>query len=709
MYINRYDFKKAVPVWKKGDSRVMNQTIDLKAVVSSRNAVLSVTANNFYQVFVNGSLCAYGPARTAHGYFRVDEVVLDGFLTDGNDTVTVRACGYNVNCFAYTDQPSFVCAEICENGEITAYTGEECVGFSAYQYTDRITKTQRFSFQRGFGEAYKFGAEDTRSPIELEKSDFEKVFITRDVPYLEYNRILPVGVCGRGEFSVGDTAPAINWRQISKAGTEFIKGYKENELECAAHLEYGKLRFGESVPCEERADTVTILNGTYADIKFEADRCGIIELEIEAKNPCTLYVAFDEMLSEKGELNAYRMDTSAFIPYYIGEAVSRRTYTAEPYTLRYIRLIAIGGDVTVRGIKLVEIAFPKSLIKAEFIADDPAMRFLYDAAVNTFRDNTVDIYMDCPSRERAGWLCDSFFTARVEHTLTGKSDVERAFLYNFLFHCHDKNIPDGMFPMCYPSDHFDGCYIPNWAMWYVLELKEYLDRTGDRTLIEDAKQRIYTLLDFFRKYENEDGLLEKLDGWVFVDWSKANELVQDVSYPSNMTYAYVLETVGGLYGDGALVTKAESIRATVREQAMTESGFFCDNAVRGEDGKLRLSGERTEACQYYAFFTGVATPKTYPELWNTLVREFGSERAKTGSYPDIYPANAFIANYVRLEALCKYGESRMLYENIKGYFTYMAERTNTLWENNHDRASLNHGFASCVIYWMEKLGLVKGA
>lgn len=32
-----------------------------------------------------------------------------------------------------------------------------------------------------------------------------------------------------------------------------------------------------------------------------------------------------------------------------------------------------------------------------------------DAAVETFRQGSVDLFMDCPSRERAGWLCDSFF------------------------------------------------------------------------------------------------------------------------------------------------------------------------------------------------------------------------------------------------------------------------------------------------------------
>ena len=201
--------------------------------------------------------------------------------------------------------------------------------------------------------------------------------------------------------------------------------------------------------------------------------------------------------------------------------------------------------------------------------------------------------------------------------------------------------------------------------------------------------------------------MEKLGGWIFVDWSEANQLVQDVSYPSNMMYAYCLEAMAELYKDPDLKAKADRIREVIRRQAMTESGFFCDNAIRTEGGTLELSGKCTEACQYYAFFTGTATPETYPELFRILVEEFGFDRVEKGLYPEIYPANAFIANYIRLEILCRCGKFDALYGNIKGYFTYMAERTGTLWEMVSDTASMNHGFASHVIYWMEKLGLVE--
>ena len=41
----------------------------------------------------------------------------------------------------------------------------------------------------------------------------------------------------------------------------------------------------------------------------------------------------------------------------------------------------------------------------------------YSGAIRTFAHNAVDLYSDCPSRERAGWLCDSYFSAKTEYCL----------------------------------------------------------------------------------------------------------------------------------------------------------------------------------------------------------------------------------------------------------------------------------------------------
>ena len=374
--------------------------------------------------------------------------------------------------------------------------------------------------------------------------------------------------------------------------------------------------------------------------------------------------------------------------------------------MRYTRLVAKGTDITVKNLRLYHIAFPYAEIKTKFIGNDERMEKIYSAAIETFRANAVDIYMDCPSRERAGWLCDSFFTSRVEFALTGKATLEKCFLENFILPEKFEFLPEGMLPMCYPADHNDKTFIPNWAMWYVLELREYFHRTSDAEFIESAKPRMYALLNYFKRFENEYSLLENLESWIFVEWSRCNSLVRDVSFPSNMVYSEVLNAMAELYGDASLAQKAQLIKENINKLAMTPSGFYCDNAIRNEAGKLVLSGERTEACQYYAFFTNVATPTYNPELWKILVNDFGYARAEKGLYPEIWPANAFIGNYLRLDLLNRYGYKEELYDNIKGYFYYMAERTGTLWENVGAEASCNHGFASHVIYWQKALGLL---
>ena len=88
---------------------------------------------------------------------------------------------------------------------------------------------------------------------------------------------------------------------------------------------------------------------------------------------------------------------------------------------------------------------------------------LFAAGGETFRQNALDIFMDCPSRERAGWLCDSFFTARVAKDLCGDTRSRRISSRTSSLPPKFAFLPDGMLPMCYPADHNDGVFIPNWA------------------------------------------------------------------------------------------------------------------------------------------------------------------------------------------------------------------------------------------------------
>jgi alpha-L-rhamnosidase len=200
--------------------------------------------------------------------------------------------------------------------------------------------------------------------------------------------------------------------------------------------------------------------------------------------------------------------------------------------------------------------------------------------------------------------------------------------------------------------------------------------------------------------------LEKLPSWVFVEWSKANSFVQDVNYPSNMLYAAAMAAAARIYGVEEMAREAGRIRETVRKQSF-DGEFFVDNAVR-KDGKLAVTRNRTEVCQYFAFFFDVATPQSHAKLWRTLVSDFGPQRKQTKAHAEVHPANAFIGNVLRLELLSRNGLCQQLLDESLAYHLYMADRTGTLWEHDGTQASCNHGFAShCGVHvlYRDVLGL----
>ena len=703
MISERVNFTYARPIWASGKCKEINCSLWFETNVEKEdNVYLRISGNNDYQVFVNGKFCFYGPARAGRGYYRIDEINIAKYLTENENSIEILASAYNVDNFCFFNEEGFVCAEFVSGGRVFGETGGET--WRVREYTQKIRKTQRYSFQRTFAEAYDHRGEDTRTYLPIQLCE-EKHFIAREAPYpsFEFENVNEIIESG----SIEHISPSDIYRDraIEKVGNGIVGGFKVDELDVCTVWEAQKLY---PVPAHSVTSSLPLglSSNSYVRCKMSGERTGFIRLELVCVKDADVYITFDEILDENGKLNFTRLHCSNVVLYKLRAGRSYSLITAQPYSLQYLDIICIGGQIKLNDVGIIRLDFNENLITRKLASDaDVNISKIYSAAVETFRQNAVDIYMDCPSRERAGWLCDSFFTARVEYLMTGKSKVERAFLANFAMEDrYYNNIPYGMLPMCYPSEHTNGQFIPNWSMWYVLELKEYLARTDDRNFIDALKDKIYRLLDYFKSFENKDGLLEKLESWVFVEWSHSNNLTQDINYPSNMLYYVFLNSIGELYGDTSLIDKAEHLKVTIRANSRCGK-FFCDNSVY-VDGEAKLSGECTESCQYYAFFTGVADIDNDRELWNALVNEFGPARKTTGKYPEIAFSNAFIGNYLRCELLMKNGLSQQLENDIRGYFLGMAERTGTLWEHDKEKASCNHGFASHVLIWLDYLGYI---
>ena len=695
-------FQKAVPVWEKGKTCAMNQMIALEAVVESTEALtLRIAGHTGYRVFVNGELLHLGPARAGQGWYRVEELPI---LKKGEVTVTVVATGYYCRSFYWVREPSFVCAELIAGGKVLAHTGDD--RWHAFACPDHLQKVHRYSYQRTFCEVYDLRTypRKARIPIELEQTE-PKHFIAREIPISAPGRIDCRAVIEKGR--VTDCERGAYWNVRFSEPGENVDGFYQSELDFFSLRAAEKMDLSATDP-DLQAQFPQLLDAdTYLTVAMEGNRTGLIELDVDCHSDADLYLTFDEILSD-GTINFTRLGCANVVTYRLSGGKHYHLITAEPYTLGYLNVISRGGAIRVNDLSMRYVGFDKRAIvkKLNVKKADATIARIYHAALESFCQNTYDVYMDCPSRERAGWLCDSFFTSRVEHLMTGKSAVERNFLSNYAMVDHFEGLPDGMLPMCYPSDTLNSEFIPNWAMWFALELAEYYERTGDRSLVEELRQKLYALLGYFRHFENTDGLLQSLDGWIFVEWSHCNKLVQDVNYPTNMLYYRFKRALASLYGDADLERESAALRACIRKQSRTGL-FFCDNAVLDANGTLQLSGEVTETCQYYAFYMGVASVEEDAELWQTMVEEFGPDRRENNRHPCVHFSNAFIGNYMRLDLLANAGYLEKLEENIRGYFDYMARQTGTLWENVSNNASCNHGFASHVLVWLHRLGYLE--
>ncbi|HRZ81637.1 MAG TPA: hypothetical protein P5069_04205, partial [Candidatus Hydrogenedentes bacterium] len=583
-------------------------------------------------------------------------------------------------------------------------------GFPGAVITERAQKVQRYSFQRPQIEVWRLAPETFAwradpdaafAPVKC-AALAPRPLLPRGVPYPKFTVHPAEKVCAWGVM--GPHEPKNYWkdRSLVNIGPE-LKGYPENELETVPSMDLQRLKTAKIEPKDEAGAVIRLDAGNFAIADLGVNLSGFPRMKVRCARPARLYVLFDEALT-RGDVDWKRLGCVNALTFDL-QPGDHALEGFEAHTMRYMKLYSPDGGVEIGdyGLRLYQ---NDDTDRASFLASDPRLNELFEAARTTFAQNAVDVFMDCPHRERAGWLCDSFFTSRTALVLSGDTRVERNFLENFLLADSFPHLPQGMLPMCYPADHNDGVFIPNWAMWFVVQLGEYLDRSGDRALVDALQPRVTALLDYFKPFENADGLLEKLESWVFVEWSAANDFVQDVNYPSNMLYAGVLDTAARLYGRDDLRDKAAALRETIRKQSLKNGLFYSDNALR-KDGALTVTDNTTEVCQYFAFYFGVATPERDAELWRVLLDEFGPDRVKQGGHRSVPPANSFIGNMLRMELLSRAGRSRQIMDESIGYLKYMADRTGTLWENVQDNASLNHGFAShaAVTFYRDILGL----
>lgn len=683
---------KAKPIWIKGKEKEMNihAVFRAKAEISGKGA-LRVAGTAFYRIILNGCFLAAGPARAAGGYVREDVFSLDS----GNYEIIIEAVGYHCRSLSTVCQTSYIMAEITDGDMLKACTGRDFEGFLP---ECKLQKVERYSVQRHFTEIWDFRnletLTDEKYKKELTEITEKPTVLQRRAAYPVYNDIMLFSAETAGELKFDQGLP---YKEKRYSWAEIPKEWGIFEWDEIPHPYTWIQRQEQIVKHRICKLPLTLYEGEYAIFDFGEIEAGFILTDMSAHSESDIVIAFSEDFNAELFQVPQRMNVHNVIEYLLPAGYNTTLQSFEPYTVRSLIIGVKSGNITVNGAG-IKTYMHDTGGAYRLNSGSVALNSIYKAAVRTFSHNSVDLYYDCPSRERAGWLCDSYFTAKAEYRLTGTTFTEDAYLENYRLFKNSGEYPAGVLPECYPSDYppHRGHFIPQWTMWYILEAEEYINKRGHRTMAEDFRASIYGLLRFYKKFENADGLLERLEGWNFVEWSKANEWTEDVNYPTQFLYAQTLEAVYKIYGDTDCLKHAGEVRKTAERQSFNGM-FFCDHAIRNENGALEVQGGHiSEACQYYAILFGninIASEK-YKKL-RDFVLAASPENNNCSS--EIFRVNAFIGFYLRMETLLKMEEYKILLSDIEKFFDKMEGYSGTLWEYRDGKGSKDHGFASYVL------------
>lgn len=677
-------------VWAEGQKNQMNRAFAFVLDLGKKQmGEICLSAASCYKVIADGKLMGFGPNRTAHGYARAAVYPFNA------QYITVEVQSHFVPNFCWVKrEPFFACVLKTESGK--EYFAED---FNCFALSDRVQKVRRYSFQRGFCETYINEKDRTALYFCKPQNAFPRVKTEKaELPHLlpsetlnpALSEIFAEKVIDSGYCKTSPEIAVYVDRTETLIGT-VIEGFKRGEWQDFSTDEISRITYLSGAKSGDYA---------YETLDFSRIVTGIVEVEIIAGNAGEVFFAFDEILSDEKlkTIKPFRGDTANVFKWTVKKAGVYNLSAFEPYAFRYANVITSAGvkaNVKVRAYENPEAG------KMLFECDDKKIEQIMEAARHTFAHNAVDLLTDCPSRERAGWLSDSFFSSVAERVFTGDNKVERAFLQNYIL-ADKSGHPKGMIPRCYPADYYEeDAFIPNWSLWYILEIYKYFTQYGYDETVEKSRANVEGILNYFVDFENEFGVLEDLKGWIFVEWSAANnsDHINGINVPSNACYYASLLAAAKVYGIKGLKEKAEKVKDYLLKNAYVD-GFFVDNLIRNEKGDIIPTENYTETCQYYMFFFKCADKHTHKELFDKMLNEYGkSDSSASGGNPvkkQLTPSNMIYGVYMRLELLMREQKRVELLNECVRYFYDMTQKTGTLWENNTASASCDHGFASYV-------------
>lgn len=277
----------------------------------------------------------------------------------------------------------------------------------------------------------------------------------------------------------------------------------------------------------------TLQDGILID--FGQEVFGFVELQLHDDEACDIDLSYAEHLSH-GAVDHRK----AGMDYRDRLSVTEGTTHYRSLSPRACRYLFINNPhVHVHYICIDEQLYPFQAHYRNAKCATEDRRFI-EISARSIQLCSEDLQVDCPWRERAQYL-DPYATITAMQVLFHDVTPIKRWLLQLARGCQDR----GHLPMCYPSAASRGV-IPDFQAVYALAVHRFYEITQDLDTVRTCIGAAETAINDLRTACNQDGLLDQVPGWLFID-NSFHLSRRPCSSALNAIYAGALRSLADLH------------------------------------------------------------------------------------------------------------------------------------------------------------------
>jgi hypothetical protein len=452
--------EKAEQPPRETDEKFLNRHILFRRrfeIKKSGRAVIRISADDYYKLYINGRYVAAGPAPSYPCRYYYNELDVTEYLTEGENLIAVHTYyqGLTNRVWVSADRRHMLWLELSVDGEtVLVSDGDFRVkDHSAYSAKGRI------GYDTAFAERY-----DSRSSeIGFEKPDFDDTGWGFALPYAAADYTL------------------------EKQPTPVLTVY-------------------EAIPS-------TFRPGKWGHIyDFGREMVGYLYVEARGQSGDIITLRYGEELTEEGEV---RHDMRCNCLYEEEWILSGKRDVLNQFDYKAFRYaqISLPEGVTLYSVKMLVRHYPYKE-RATFNKYGKGMEPILDLCRNTVKYGTQEVFVDCPSREKGQYLGDVSIAARAQAVLTKDTALMRKALRNFMDSC---SICPGMMAVSTASLNQE---IADYSLQFAHQVLWVYKVDGDKAFLTEALPYVLGINEYFKKFRTDKGLIVNTEKWNLVDWPK---------------------------------------------------------------------------------------------------------------------------------------------------------------------------------------------